>query len=55
MCNNMTPCVYNVYNNVDTYCVACIDVSIGFEIFQNFFQVPTSGSSKEAGIVIGLQ
>ena len=41
------------YNN--THCIACVDIGICFEVFQNFLQVSSSGSSEEAGIVIGLQ
>ena len=38
-----------------SYSVAGIDVCIGLEIFQDLFQVSTSGSSEEAGIVIRLE
>lgn len=39
----------------DSYSIASIDVCIGLEVLQNLFQVASSGSSKEAGIVIRLE
>jgi len=37
-----------------SYSIAGINVGVGFEIFQDLFQISSPGSSEEAGIVIRL-
>jgi hypothetical protein len=53
--------IYNVFLYdiilciVDTYSITSVDICVGSEISQDFFQIAASGSSEEAGIVIRLE
>jgi hypothetical protein len=42
------------FQKASTYSVAGVNIGIGFQVFEDLFEVASTGSPKEASIVIGL-